>query len=128
MINMVDVFATLCDITDSRLPDSKEVAPDSFSCLPCLKQSKKTHQRTSMVTADARGMHAIRIGDWKYIDSTTPQVGAQGKQGTFKNIKPQLYNLVDDPFESINLVSQKPEVAKKLTRELNRIRNARSTM
>ena len=80
-----------------------------------------------MVTADARGMHAIRMGDWKYIDNTTPQTWSQGKQGTFKNVKPQLYNLADDPLESVNLVGQKPEIAKKLANELNRIRNARST-
>jgi arylsulfatase A-like enzyme len=127
MINMIDVFATICDITDSKLPDSKEVAPDSISFLPSLTQSNKAHQRTSMVTADARGMHAIRMGDWKYIDNTTPQTWAEEKQGTFKNVKPQLYNLADDPSESINLVDQKPEIAKELTRELNRIRNARST-
>ncbi len=80
-----------------------------------------------MVTADARGMHAIRMGDWKYIDNTTPQAWSQGKQGTFKNVKPQLYNLVDDPSESIDMVDEKPYIAKKLARELNRIRNARST-
>ena len=127
MINIVDVFATICDITDGKLPDFKEVAPDSFSFLSCLSQSKKTHQRKSMVTADARGMHAIRMGDWKYIDNATPQAWSQGKQVTFKNIKPQLYNLADDPSESINLADEKPDITKELARELNRIRNTRST-
>ena len=127
MISMVDVFATICDITDGRLPDSRETAPDSFSFLPCLNQSRGAHQRMSMVTADARGMHAIRMGDWKYIDNTTPQAWSEGKQGTFKNAKPQLYNLADDPSESINMVDEKPDIAKELARELNRIRKARST-
>jgi len=127
MINMLDVFATVCDITDGKLPDSKEIAPDSFSFLPSLKQSRKTHQRTSMVTADARGMHAIRMDDWKYIDNTTPQAWSEGKQGTFNNAKPQLYNLADDPSESTNLVDDRPEIARKLARELDRVRIARST-
>jgi len=127
MINMVDVFATVCDITDGKLPDSREVAPDSFSFLPCLKQSRKAHQRTSMVTADARGMHAIRMGNWKYIDNTTPQAWSQGERGTFKNAKPQLYNLTDDPSEDVNLYAKKPEIARALSEELSRIRRARST-
>jgi len=127
MINMVDVFATICDITDGKLPDSKEVAPDSFSFLPCLKQSRGARQRMSMVTADARGMHAIRMGDWKYIDNTTPQAWSEGKQGTFKNVEPQLYNLADDPSESVNMVDEKPDIARQLARELNRIRKSRVT-
>jgi arylsulfatase A-like enzyme len=80
-----------------------------------------------MVTADARGMHAVRMGDWKYIDNATPQAWSEGKQGTFKKVEPQLYNLADDPSESINLVDKKSEIAKALSEELNRIRKARST-
>ena len=80
-----------------------------------------------MVTADARGMHAIRMGDWKYIDNTTPQAWSEGTQGTFKNVRPQLYNLADDPSESMNLVDERPEIAKRLVSELNRIRRTRST-
>ncbi len=43
MINMVDVFATLCEMTDGKLPVSKAVAPDSLSFLPALKQSTQPH-------------------------------------------------------------------------------------
>ncbi len=127
MINMVDVFATISEITHGNLSDSKEVAPDSFSFLPSLLQSGKTHQRTSMVTANARGMHAVRMGDWKYIDNSTPHAWSHGKRGIFKNVKPQLYNLAEDISESVNLAVQRPEIAEEMARELNRIRNARST-
>jgi len=119
MINLVDIFATVCEITDGKLPNSKNVAPDSFSFLPSLTQSKKTHERISMVTADVKGTHAIRRGNWKYIDNTSPQ----GK----KNGKAQLYDLADDPSESVNLYDKKPGIAKKLLDELNRIRKVRST-
>ncbi len=80
-----------------------------------------------MITADARGKHSLRRGDWKYIDDTTPQAWSQGKQGTFKNATPQLYNLADDPTESRNLIDQEPDIVKRLARELNRIRNTQST-
>ena len=119
MISLVDIFATVCEITDGKLPNSKDVAPDSFSFLPSLTRSKKTHERISMVTADARGAHAIRRGNWKYIDNTFPQGKKKGK--------PQLYDLAADPSESVNLYAKKPEVAKKLLDELNRIRKVRST-
>ncbi|MCK5565606.1 MAG: arylsulfatase, partial [Planctomycetes bacterium] len=119
MINLVDIFATVCEITDGKLPNSKDVAPDSFSFLPSLTRSKKKHRRTSMVTADVHGMHAIRKGNWKYIDNTTP--------GDKKKGKPQLYDLAADPSESINLYAKKTDVAKKLLDELNRIRKAGAT-
>lgn len=127
MINMVDVFATLCDITDGRLPQNKEVAPDSFSFLPALTGRQPGTVRASMVTANAKGMHALRMGTWKYIDNTTPQAWPQGKSGSFKNVKPQLYNLSDDPSESKNRLDEAPELARKMMMELQRIRNASST-
>ena len=119
MISLVDIFATVCEITDGKLPNSKDVAGDSFSFLPSLTQSKKMHQRNSMVTADAKGMHAIRRGNWKYIDNTTPLDKKKGKA--------QLYDLTADPSESANLYDKKPEIAKKLLGELNGIRKAKST-
>jgi arylsulfatase A-like enzyme len=127
MINMVDVFATLCDITDGRLPISKAVAPDSLSFRDALIQSGKKHERVSMVTADARGMHALRRGNWKYIDNTTPEAWSQRRRETFRDVQPQLYNLADDPAESRNLVAREPHIAEKLAAELGRIRNARAT-
>lgn len=126
-INMVDVFATVCDITEGKVPESKDVAPDSLSFLASLTQSDKKHPRTSMVTANARGMHALRKGNWKYIDNATPQAWSQGKPGTFKNARPQLYNLADDPAETQNLADAKPEIVNELAKELNRIRRMQAS-
>jgi arylsulfatase A len=119
MINLIDIFATVCEITDGKLPNSKDVAPDSFSFLPSLMQSKKTHGRISMITADARGIQAIRKGNWKYIDNTSPQGKKEGKA--------QLYDLANDPSESVDLYDKKPEIAKELSDELDRIRRAQSS-
>jgi len=119
MISLVDIFATVCEITDGKVPNSKDVAPDSFSFLPSLTRSKKKHERISMVTADVKGTHAIRMGNWKYIDNTSPQGKKKGK--------PQLYDLAADPSESVNIYDKKPGIAKKLLDELNRIRKVQST-
>ncbi|MCK5105738.1 MAG: hypothetical protein KAR17_23095, partial [Cyclobacteriaceae bacterium] len=93
-----------------------------------LLNKANPHPRTSMVTADANGMHAIRDGDWKYVDDTPPE-GLSGKklERIEKSFRPQLFNLAADPGEKVNLFSEKPELVKKLTDELNRIRKAEST-
>jgi len=119
MINLIDIFATVCEITDGKVPDSRDVAPDSFSFLPSLTQSKKKHERNSMVTADVAGIHAIRMGSWKYIDNATPDGKKKGG--------PQLYDLADDPSESVNLYDKEPGIAGKLLDELNRIKQAQAT-
>jgi arylsulfatase A-like enzyme len=127
LINLVDIFATVSDITGEGLPNNKDVAPDSYSFLPSLLKKDNKHPRTSMVTADAKGMHAIRMGDWKFIDNTSPQGIPEAILNQYKNEKPQLYYLADDPGEKVNLYETKPEKVKQMLTELNKIREAKST-
>ena len=127
LINLTDVFATVADITGDGLPNNKEVAPDSYSFLPSLLKKDNKHPRTSMVTADAKGMQAIQMGEWKLIDNTPPEGFPENKMNQYKNEKPQLYNLVEDPGENVNLYEKNPQKAKQLLDELNRIRRASSS-
>ena len=127
MINLIDIFATVSEITEGGLPKSNDIAPDSFSFLPSLLNNNNSHPRTSMVTADAKGMLAIRKGDWKYIHNTPPEGFPEKRMNQFKNAKPELYNLVNDPGEQENLFEKQPEKAKQLLDELNKIREVSST-
>jgi arylsulfatase A-like enzyme len=103
------------------------VAPDSYSFLPSLINSINQHPRTSIVTADAHGMHAIRMGDWKYIDDTPPVNLPENRLNQIKDFKPQLYNVTGDPGEKLNLYDERPEMVNKLRIELDRIRESDST-
>ena len=127
LINLIDIFATLSDVTGNDLPEHKDVAPDSFSFLPSLLKRANEHPRLSMVTADAKGMHAIRIGNWKYIDNTPPEGFPEKRMKQYQNEIPQLYNLVTDPGEKKNLIEEYPDKAKELMDELKRIRTASAT-
>jgi arylsulfatase A len=127
MVNLLDVFATVCEITDGSLPASKDVAPDSYSFLPSLLNNTNPHPRTSMVTADANGMHAMRDGNWKYIDNTPPDGLPEDKLKRLKDFEPQLYDLAKDPGETTNIYTENPVRAKKLLEELNAIRKANFT-
>ena len=99
--------------------------PDSYSFLPSLINSANHQPRTSMVTADANGMHAIRMGNWKYIDDTPPEGLPEKKLNVLrKSFQPQLFNLAEDPGEKVNLYDENPDKVKQLSEELNRIRNA----
>ena len=69
-----------------------------------------------MVTADAKGVHAVRIDNWKYIENINPKGERMGT--------PRLFNLADDPAERKDLYKEKPHIAKGLAEELDRIRKA----
>jgi len=127
LVNLMDIFATVSEISGDALPNNKDVAPDSFSFLPSLLKKENKHPRSSMVTADAKGMHALRVGDWKFIDNTPPEGYPANKMNQFKNEKQQLYNLKNDPAEENNIIENYPDKAKELLAELNKIRNATST-
>jgi len=127
MVNLIDIFGTVCEITAGRMPASKDVAPDSYSFLPSLLNAVNESPRTSMVTADVHGMQAIRMGEWKYIDDTPPENLPENRMRQVRDFKPQLYNLSEDPGEMNNLFGERPDMVKKLRKELARIREAVST-
>jgi arylsulfatase A-like enzyme len=124
MVNLLDIFATVCEITDGTVPEAKEVAPDSYSFLPSLLEKTHPHPRASMVTADANGMQALRLGDWKYIDDSPPEGLPEDRLSRVRDFQPQLYNLEADPGEKRNLYDGNPGMAKKLSEQLAAIRNS----
>ena len=115
-IELTDVFATIAEIVDGSIPDGDE-APDSFSFLSEL-ESKPTGKpiRPFLIHHSLYGMFSLRQGDWKYIE-------ARGSGGftRLRKVKPklqepttQLYNLANDPSETLNLAGQKVEISKRL--------------
>lgn len=128
VIGVMDVFATIADITGNGLPEDKDVAPDSYSFYGSLLGKKDNRPRNSIVTADMHGMQAVRMGEWKYIDDWLPEeLPESNRKRIPMPLQPQLYNLKDDPAESKNLHDQYPGIAKKLNEELENIRSNQST-
>ena len=81
-----------------------------------------------MITADANGMLAIRHGDWKYIDDTTPDGLPKNRlENVIKSFKPQLYNLADDPGEQDNLFDPKHAQVNLLKKHLTKIKESGSS-
>jgi arylsulfatase A-like enzyme len=123
IIAVMDMFATIADVSGRGLPENKEVAPDSYSFFPTLMGEENKTGRNSLITADMHGMQAIRVGDWKYIDNGLPEELPENRRKRIQMpLEPQLYNLSEDPAESKNLYEDRPEVVEKLIVELNRIR------
>ena len=121
LICLTDLLPTLASAAGVTLTEG--MAPDGIDLLPAITRGA-TPARTSIVHHSVDGMYAIRQGPWKWIEGlgsggfTAPRriKHEEGPRG-------QLYHLVDDPAEQVNLAGSRPEVVEMLQQELDRIRN-----
>lgn len=111
-VSLVDLFATVSKLTGITL--DKEIALDSCDMLPVLMDQPRVRD---YVVTGSRGMTSlgIRQGDWKMICNPL----------SFKSAK--LYNLMEDPQESKDLVKSFPAKAKSLWELLHQYIDAGSS-
>lgn len=128
LITLVDLFATVCDITGAS--SDPEMAEDSVSFLPTLSGKPIPTTRKGVIHHSVSGHFAYRQGKWKLILAkasggwSTPKEHQAGPDAP----RAQLYDMENDPSEKNNLFLSEPEVAEKLLADLtNDVRNGRST-
>ena len=147
LVGLNDLMATLAEVTGTKLKPTQ--AGDSISYLPLLKNPASKATRRTMIQQSTT-VYAVRLGDWKLC--VDPGSGASGRHGNRplpeeaweKAIrqfgrKPkrdelrntpfvQLFNVKDDPTESENLATARPELVKELFAALDdQIARGRST-
>ncbi|MFC1760653.1 arylsulfatase [Planctomycetota bacterium] len=124
MINLVDIYATIQDIIGGGVLDPQTAAADSFSfCSELQGKASAKYRRETMVLNDVKGVVAIRMNEWKYIENKAERPMEKARQE--KNPKlaqPELYNLKRDPVEANNVIQEFPEIAKNMQATLDRIR------
>lgn len=122
LVSLTDLMATFAAITGAALPH--EAAEDSFNLLPVLEGKASAPIRPYLITQAFGGARtlSIRRGPWKYIAHR----GSGGNNYDRGDLKPfarpdtdpdapgQLYDLANDPGETTNLYSRKPELVKEL--------------
>jgi arylsulfatase A-like enzyme len=91
-MHAVDWFPTLAALTGYR--PAEDLKWDGINQWPALTGAEPAKSPRTIYIA-ATGGHALRHGDWKLVVS---------KQG-----QPQLFQLVDDPYEKTDLASKQPE-------------------
>jgi arylsulfatase A-like enzyme len=127
-ICLTDLFATLADITGSKIPNN--AAEDSVSFLGALKGTAK-QVREATVHHSINGSFAIRKGDWKL--ALCPGSGGwsypRPNETKDLDLPPiQLFNLKTDHSETTNVYSSNPDKARELYRLLTSyVENGRST-
>jgi len=125
MICLSDIIATCAALTDQKLPEG--VGRDSLNQLPVLLGQTRESLRNVQIEQGISGSMAIREGDWKYIPSNTGNAASGMGSGTNPNDprfaaaiirQPLLFNLAQDPDETINLAAHYPKKVAELARLL----------
>ncbi|MDA0350313.1 MAG: arylsulfatase [Verrucomicrobia bacterium] len=113
LVSFTDWFATLAELTGQSIPAG--AGEDSLSFLELLlKGSLKQPYRENMIHHTPGGEFAVRQKDWIFIDHGPPESSEPEWFREERKVKPhsfpgQLYNLKDDPTQSINLYGEYPE-------------------
>lgn len=116
MINLVDIYSTLQELTSGEILPPKVAGADSYSFYDELIGERNAKSvRPHMLVSNANGVLAIRQGPWKYIEGVPQKKGA-------KIDKPQLYNLENDILESEDRILEYPEIQQELQNSLDKFR------
>ena len=122
LISLTDIFATLAAITNYKLPQNS--AEDSFNMLSLLQGGKSA--RESMIYHNGNGHLALREENWVYIRKSgagrpEPEWFRQ-EHGVIPDDAPnELFNLENDPGETVNLYRQFPEIAARMESRLQKM-------
>lgn len=114
----VDLFATLADLLGLEAPEG--AAPDSVSLAALLEEPASARRGAPVVHHSGNGTFALREGRWKAIFSTGSGGREQPRGKPFDGTR--LFDLEADPGETTDLASEHPEVVRRMTEELERLR------
>lgn len=127
LISLVDVFATVSEITGEQAPG---MAEDSVSFLPALSGQPIASTRKGVIHHSISGRFAYRQGKWKLLLAKGSGGWSRPKENEVGADAPraQLYDMENDPGEQNNLYLSRPEIVEKLLADLTAdIQRGRST-
>ena len=115
LVCLTDLLATCAAIVGAKFDDARE---DSVNILPALLgEAQESPTRETVIHHSGAGVFSIRTREWKLILETQgsggwpPPRGAGPEPGT----PGQLYHMLDDPYEKINLWDDRPDTVQQLT-------------
>jgi arylsulfatase A-like enzyme len=128
-ICLVDFMASFAEITGYELKDNE--AEDSFSLFPALfNANNKEPLREATVHHSINGSFSIRKGQWKLLLAAGSGGWSTPRPGQEPEGSPpfQLFDLIADEGEQVNVQDKHPEVVDKLKTLLTKyIKDGRST-
>jgi arylsulfatase A-like enzyme len=112
LINLVDVYATIMNLVDLEMQDPLTEAGDSYDLTEAFFGDPGEPIRNQMILKSHEGIVALIAEDFKYVEGIIadpdPQWMQVGSNRYNDEAHEQLYNLVSDPGESIDILETNP--------------------
>jgi len=126
LISLTDIMASCASLVDYELPNN--AAEDSYNFLNVIKGKQGEEPvREYMLQQTNRLELSIRNNSWKYLNHkgsggniyTRELISEYLIEDTDPDAPGQLYDLINDPGETINLYSKYPDIVTKLKSQLD---------
>jgi arylsulfatase A len=118
----IDLAASLAAMTGVKLPS--DACLDSFDVHGVLLGDAGTHGREHLLQQDnGSGKFGFRAGPWK-LQHAPRGATAKAKKQAQSPHAPKLFDLTKDPGETTDIATQHPEIAKRLSEQLEQIISA----
>lgn len=119
----IDLAASLAALTGVELP--ADACLDSFNVASALFGEAGAKGRDHLIQQDngQGGNFGLRISNWKLIRGSANKRAGNSEKAESKN-NLQLFNLATDAGEKSNVAEQHPDIAKRLTEQLDRVISA----
>ena len=125
-ITVMDLLPTLAKLSGGAAPSDRVIdGKDIWPLLSGAKDAKSPHD--AIYYMKGRSLHGIRVGDWKYRYAVEkPGKGEKTKRDrqASEATEPKkvaveaLYNLRKDIGEQTNLVDDRPEIVRRLKKQM----------
>jgi len=118
----IDLLPTLCHITGVPLPETEIDGKDVWDLIAGKEDAKNPHEYYAFTTD--KNFEAVLSGDGKWklhlphgyrtMTDIKGKDGMPGKYDYSPKIELSLFDMVNDPYETTNVIDQHPDIAKKL--------------
>jgi len=116
----IDLLPTICYLTNTPLPDNRIDGKNVWDIMTGKTGTKNPHDYYPFSTGSRFEGLISGDGHWKlhlpHNYRTLALSGNDGQAGKYKQekIKLSLFDLINDPYETINVIDQYPKIAAKL--------------
>jgi arylsulfatase A len=115
----IDFMPTLARLTGADLPDYEIDGKELWSLITGEEGAENPHDYYSITTGDQFEALISGDGKWKLHLPHSYRISEGGRDGTSGqylqgNIDKELFDMVHDPYEKVNVIDEYPEIARQL--------------
>jgi len=125
----IDILPTLCNLAGARLPDNEIDGENVWDIISGKSGAKNPHEYYAFSTGRTFEGVLSADGHWKlhlpHKYRTLVKAGNNGAPGKYtqKQIELSLFDMQNDPYETVNVIGKYPEIAAKLQKFAEQHRN-----